>query len=127
MYSYTYTAPNIDSAKLTFALRNDPVYWYLDDVSVTNSSGDELLLNGGFELGNLLGWTYCNPNSAADAGVVSSSNPHTGSYSYMDGSINASDYLSQTFAVVPNNNYLITFWLSADSTYSTFALVTVSS
>jgi hypothetical protein len=110
-----------------FALRNDPSFWYLDDVSVTNSSGDQLIVNGGFETGSVTGWTYCNPSSATSPGIVSSSMPHSGSYSYMDGSVGTSDYLSQTFAVVPNNIYSVTFWLHATSNNESFALVTITS
>ncbi|CAF4226089.1 unnamed protein product [Adineta steineri] len=118
-------APNITSAKLMFALRNDPAYWYLDDISVTNSLGIQLLSNGGFELGTLSGWTYCNPSNAPSSGAISSANSHTGSYSYTDGSVGSSDYLSQTFAVVPNNIYSVTFWLTSSSNSATFALVTI--
>ncbi len=42
-YSFNYTAPNINSATIIFSLRNDPDFWYLEDVSVTNSSGNQLL------------------------------------------------------------------------------------
>jgi hypothetical protein len=126
-YSFNYTAPNIASATLTFALRDDPAYWYLDDVSVTDSSNNQLLTNGDFELGSLSGWAYCNPSNAPAAGVVSSSIPHTGSYSYQDGSVGAYDYLSQTFAVIPYNTYSVQFWLYATSSSATYALVTISS
>jgi hypothetical protein len=109
-----------------FALQDDPSFWYLDDVSVTNSSGDQLIVNGGFETSDLTGWAYCNPSNAVSSGIVSSAIPHSGSYSYKDGSVGASDYLSQTFAVVPNNIYSVTFWLYASSSYGTFALVTIT-
>ncbi len=126
-YSFNYTAPNITSATLNFALRNDPSYWFLDDVSVTNSSGNELLTNGGFEQGSLSGWTYCNPSNASYSGQVTSSTFHSGSHSYRDGSVGVSDYLSQTFTVLPNNIYSVQFWLSANSNYLTFALITITS
>ncbi|UJR38792.1 hypothetical protein I4U23_031457 [Adineta vaga] len=126
-YTFNYTAPNILSAKLTFALRNDPDFWYLDDVSVTNSSGNQLLSNGNFEQGILGNWIYCNPNSANYSGAITSNYPRTGSYSYEDGSVGSSDYLSQTFAVTPNSKYSIKFWLSSGSNSSSFAFVTISS
>ncbi|CAF3874804.1 unnamed protein product [Adineta steineri] len=125
MYSFNYTAPTITSAKLMFALRDDPEFLFVDDVSVTNSSGIQLLSNGNFELGTLSGWTYCNPANASYSGAVSSMDPHNGSYSYADGSVGFMDYLSQSFAVVPNNIYSVTFWLSANSNSSTYALVTI--
>jgi hypothetical protein len=125
-YSFNYTARNVSSATLTFALEDDPALWYLDDVSVTNSSGAQLIMNGGFETGNLAGWTYCNPSNATFSGIVTLSTPHSGVYSYQDGSTGTSDYLSQTFPVVPNNIYSITFWLCATSTSGTFALVTIT-
>jgi hypothetical protein len=126
-YSFKYTAPSITSPIITFALRNDPLDWFLDDISVTNSSGTQLLLNNGFEQGSLSSWVYCNPSNAAHAGFVDTSYPHTGHYSYVDGSVNASDYLSQTFTVVPNNTYAVKFWLSANSNSSSFALVSITS
>ncbi|CAF1211268.1 unnamed protein product [Adineta steineri] len=108
-----------------FALRDDPEFLFVDDVSVTNSSGIQLLSNGNFELGTLSGWTYCNPANASYSGAVSSMDPHNGSYSYADGSVGFMDYLSQSFAVVSNNIYSVTFWLSANSNSSTYALVTI--
>ncbi|CAF1335506.1 unnamed protein product [Adineta steineri] len=125
--SFNYTAPNITSATIIFSLRNDPLDWYLDDITITDSSGIELLSNGDFELGDLTSWTYCNPNNAAHAGFVGSSTPHNGYYSYVDGSVNASDYLSQKFTVAPYNNYSVKFWLSANSDKSSFALVSITS
>lgn len=126
-YSFSYTAPNINSATLVFAFRNDPSFWYLDDVSVTNSTGSELLLNGGFEQGSYSKWTYCNPTQATYAGDVNTNKPHNGSYSYEDRSISAFDYLSQAFTVVPNNTYSVKFWLRATSSNSAYAYITVSS
>jgi hypothetical protein len=127
-YIFNYTAPNVTSATLTFSLRNDPLDWYLDDVSVTNSSGQQLLLNRGFELGTLADWTYCNPNNATWSGFVSgSANPHSGSYCYADGSVGAPDYLSQTFNVQPYSIYSVKFWLSCDSDNMTFAWIYISS
>jgi hypothetical protein len=125
-FTFNYTAPNVDAATITFSFRNDPDYWYLDDVSVTNSSGEELLLNDGFEQGSLVDWVYCNPNNAVFSGIVNSVLLHSGSYSYQDGSQGAPDYLSQTFNVQPNNVYTVSFWLNANGASMVFAWVTIS-
>jgi hypothetical protein len=124
-YTFNYTAPNVSTATIFFAFRNDPAYWYLDDVSVTNGSGQQLLLNGGFEQGSLVDWVYCNPNNAGYPGTITSSTSHSGSYCYADGSVGAPDYLSQTFNVQPNHVYTVSFWLEAVGTNMVFAWVTV--
>jgi hypothetical protein len=60
-YTYGFTA-NSSSATLTFFMSGDPGmahnYWLLDSISVnhTNASTD-VLINGGFDVGNLTGWT----------------------------------------------------------------------
>ena len=125
-YVFNYTAPNVDSAKLVFALENDPDFWYLDDVSVKNSSGIQLLSNGDFETGDLTGWIYCNPKNASNSGTVSTDNPNTGWYSYGDGSVGSSDYLSQSFAVRANRTYSVAFWLQSISTNGTFASIYIT-
>jgi hypothetical protein len=127
-YIFNYTAPNATTATISFAFRNDPNYWYLDAVSVTNSSGQQLLLNGGFELnsGSLVDWVYCNPQGSTNPGSVSGANPHSGSYSYEDGSTGALDYLSQTFHVQLNGVYTVSFWLTSVGTSDVFALITIS-
>lgn len=55
-YTYSYTA-TLAQTYITFEFRQDPAYWGLDDVSVTDSGGTNLVGNGGFETGNLTDWT----------------------------------------------------------------------
>ncbi len=128
-YSFNYTSPNVTTLTLIFSFRSDPNYWYLDDVSVKNSSGQQLLSNGNFEQGTFANWVYCNPNNATASGSINSSVVCHGSYCYADGSIGAFDYLSQTFNVGPNQVYTVQFWLALDSSYivnMTFASITLS-
>jgi len=125
-YEFNYTAPNVTTATITFSFRDDPNFWYLDAVSVTNSSGQQLLSNPGFELGTLANWVYCNPSNASHSGSVTGSGCYSGLYCYADGSVGAPDYLSQTFSVQPNNIYTVTFWLCAYGTNMTFAWITIS-
>lgn len=110
-----------------FSFRNDPSFWFLDDVSVSNSSGKQFLSNGGFEQGTLTNWVYCNPSNATFAGVVTSSVHHSGTYCYSDGSVGSPDYLSQAFNVQPNTMYSVQFWLSATGTNNTLVWVTLFS
>jgi len=46
-YTYTYTA-TMAKTWLTFEFRNDPSFWALDDISVTNAGGTNVIVNGGF-------------------------------------------------------------------------------
>ncbi|CAF1244831.1 unnamed protein product [Adineta steineri] len=126
-YSFNYTAPNINSATIMFALRDDPGIWSLDDVSITDKSGNELLSNGDFEQGYLASWIYCNPSNGTYGGYVGTGSSYDGSYSYLDGVVGVSDYLSQAFTVTPYSNYSITFWLSTNSNSVTFAQIYVTS
>ena len=71
-------------------------------VSVGFDSG--LVLNGGFETGNLTNWT-------ATAGAVNSgSHVHSGTYSFSDLS-GTLQTLSQTLATAPGISYLLSVWV----------------
>ncbi|MES2299803.1 MAG: hypothetical protein V4582_22380 [Pseudomonadota bacterium] len=102
---------------ISFALREDPAFLFLDDVSVSTGGGPNLLLNPGFELGPLganapAGWTYLNNFGATFAGVVSGSGPHSGALAYVDGAVQAYDGITQAVATTPGSTYDVSFWLS---------------
>ncbi len=90
-------------------------YWLLDDISVnhTNTSTD-VLINGDFENGTLMGWTqYCATNSNCGTGYygqLTNSTCYSGSYCYVDKCDNY-DYLTQSFVTVSGDYYLISFYL----------------
>ncbi|MFZ0335914.1 MAG: PEP-CTERM sorting domain-containing protein [Candidatus Acidiferrales bacterium] len=125
-FSFTATGSNTD---LTFALRNDPGYFGLDNISMvdtTTSSGD-LVTNGGFESG-LTGWTDTNMYGAAFAGAVSGScfglAPESGSGQWCDGSTQAYDAIAQSITTTAGNVYTVTFWLGSvdlNGTYPSLA------
>ncbi|CAF3794904.1 unnamed protein product [Rotaria socialis] len=111
-FQYLYVATST-STTMMLALRQDPSYWCLDDISVTNNSS-QLWQDGGFEQSPLTQYyTYCNPNGASASGSISATCTHSGSYSFYDGSVGYSDYLSQTFTTVVGSTYNITFWLQS--------------
>jgi len=94
-------------------LRQDPSFWCLDDISVIGPNGVQLMQDGGFETGPLTNYyVYCNPNGATYSGYISNTCAHSGSYSFYDGSVTYSDYLSQTFTTVVGDTYNISFWLA---------------
>ncbi|CAF3488506.1 unnamed protein product [Rotaria socialis] len=110
LFQYTFVATMI-STTLAFALRQDPSYWCLDDISVIGN-GQQIWQDGGFETSPLTQYhTYCNPNAAAASGVISATCAHSGHYSFYDGSVRYSDYLSQSFTKVVGQSYSISFWL----------------
>jgi hypothetical protein len=82
----------------------------------------ELLINGGFETGNLSSWIYCNPAGSAYPGIIKSTSDnfvargqtyaaHGGNYYYLDGAVGNADYLSQTWQTNIGATYNISFWL----------------
>ncbi len=111
---------------LTFAMTGDAGgpqnnSYLLDSVSVidTNTSTN-VLINGGFETGDFMGWTqYCNTTANCDDmnpgvhyGHLITSSCYSGGYCYMDGCMHY-DYLVQSFPTVTGDYYLISFYFRA--------------
>jgi hypothetical protein len=111
---FAWTASTTGSVTLAFQFRNDPNYWYMDDVSVSNET-TELLVNGDFESGSLSpDWTTSTPNgqcSGSTGAYLVSSSCRSGSYCLSDGCCGCSDQVSQSFAVTTGQIYFISFWL----------------
>lgn len=123
------------SEYVSFAFREVPAYFSLDDVSVTQQgSGTNLLADPGFESdtpANLLtnfpvGWSrWIQSVDTSAIGVVagpgslygcSESGPHTGSYFWCDGSVEGYDALYQQLnGLTVGATYTITFWLTDNS------------
>jgi acyl-coenzyme A thioesterase PaaI-like protein len=110
-YTYTYTATMAETW-LTFEFRHDPSYWDLDDVSVTNAGGTNLIVNGGFETGSLSPWTLGGTSGLQNSGTVETGHAHAGTYSYVDGSVDGTDGIYQGFSTVAGQTYTISFWLA---------------
>src|SRR5579862_9724436 len=113
------------STDLSFAFREDPAFLSLDDVVLTTGGGPNLVTNGGFESGPVganapAGWTYLNVFGATAAGVVSTSNPHTGANAYTDGAVQAYDAITQSIATIAGSTYDLGFWLTDNGGLTTF-------
>ncbi len=126
-YSVNFMATNT-TTNVSFAMREDPAFIFLDDVSVTLGGGPNLLLNGGFEDGPVgantpASWTYLNSFGATFAGVVESNGPHSGSNNYYDGAVQAYDGITQAIATTVGEIYTVNFWLMDDSGESTFSRI----
>nr|ACD54596.1 endoxylanase precursor-like protein [Adineta vaga] len=112
-YSYTWIATGA-SATLSFFFRHDPGGWMVDDITVYRGS-TQLLVNGGFETGNLTGWIRtgtCNLNIGE--AYFGNTYAKSGDWYYYDRCAGAGngDTISQTFSTIPGEIYNITFWLA---------------
>jgi PEP-CTERM motif len=117
LYSTTFTA-TLALTDITFAFRHDPGYFAMDNVSVTPGPG---FVNGGFETGDLTGWTYDNMYGVSFAGVVSNGchglPNFAGSFVWCDGATQGYDAIDQKVATVIGTTYTVSFWLDQfDST-----------
>jgi autotransporter-associated beta strand protein len=122
-YTYTVTA-DASQEILSFTFRNDPSFSQLDDISLTPiSGGANLVQNPGFEGGTTAGqdgvqipndWIAIGQQGLAAAGTVDSSNPHSGSFSWDDGSVGGQDGIAQAVSVTAGDSYTLSFWYSTD-------------
>jgi hypothetical protein len=92
-------------------------YWLLDSISVNNTNAStDVLINGGFEVGNLTGWSqYCATVAncgGANYGQVTTTDCYSGTYCYVDKCNPGSqyDYLFQSFATMSGDYYIISFY-----------------
>ena len=122
-YFTAFTA-GASTTNISFALREDPAYFFLDDVSVKRAGGGpELLLNPGFEdsTGSPLHWTFLNAFGAAASGTVVNNGAKSGSNSYKDGSVQAYDGITQAISTTIGETYNISFWLNDNGPLSTYS------
>jgi len=75
--------------------------------AAVSASAAELVTNGGFETGDLSGWSLT--GNTGFSGVVSS--PHSGAFAFSDGAVNSPGLLSQTVATIAGQSYDFSFWL----------------
>lgn len=113
-YSYSYT-PTTYQATIMVELQQDPSSIYIDAISITNTTGGELLTNGGFETGGLPPWQ----RGTVSGGSISSGCGYSGTYCYADGIVGQTDNIHQTFLTVPGSNTTVSFYLQNNAAGST--------
>jgi hypothetical protein len=124
--TYTYTASFTGTAVLEFGFTSTGAgkIGYLDDVSIvdTNASNSEMLINGGFENGSLVGWqVLCSSNcGGASSGSLSTTSCNTGSYCYTDGCKNGLDFVRQLFTATIGHIYTLSFWIQVYSNQNVY-------
>jgi hypothetical protein len=82
---------------------------YMGQFTITTSAS--LLVNGGFETGNFMGWTLSGNtgSTGVDGGL-----PHSGNYAAYLGPVGSEGFLAQTFATTPGGTYTLDYWLEHD-------------
>ena len=70
-----------------------------------------IVVNGGFETGDLTGWTNTGDTSFTG---VDGSNPHSGSFELFSGPTSSDGFLDQILPTVAGQAYDVSFWLAND-------------
>jgi hypothetical protein len=131
-FCFNWTATTTGNT-INFKFRNDPRDWFIDDVSVLDSSANQLITNGGFEGGTsgianghpmADSWFWSGSSCSCCIGVVTTT-AESGTYSWDDGCSGATDNLSQPISTISGNTYYISWWLknSGSSGPASFAAI----
>lgn len=128
----TFVANTADTV-LAFALREDPDYLLLSNVSMVDqtASGTNLLLNGDFSLGPTgasapTDWTYLNIFGAGAGGTIATGCGYGGGACYRDGAVQAYDGISQVVATTIGDTYQVSFWYAASGGSGTYQPVSTN-
>ena len=107
-FGFTVTAAS-PTSELLFAVRQDPSYFELTNISVSSSSG-ELISNGDFHTGDFTGYTLGGNTGFTGVGPGSHGQ---GTVAFL-GAIGSDTFLSQTFATTVGQTYTVSFSLAND-------------
>src|SRR5260221_12852772 len=77
---------------------------------VNRTSAQEFIVNGGFETGDLTGWTQI--GNTGFTGVVNNpAGAHSGTFYFSSGPVGSLGGITQTAATTAGANYTLSFWL----------------
>lgn len=112
-YSILYTAI-ANQTMITFAFRQDPAYWAIDDISVRELDSEiEILEYGDFENEAFAPFLYCNQKgfNVPFSTDLSGNQSHGGVYAFVDFTTFTPDYISQVLTTTVGQVYNVSFWL----------------
>ncbi|CAF0745296.1 unnamed protein product [Adineta ricciae] len=130
-YTFSFQAPS-STTKILFSFSaHHNKGWYLDDVSVRNANGDELILNGNFSTSNLTNWTeLCSMNCSGPAtrntsGVTNSCGSGSSTPCYY-GECDPPTYifLLQSVSTLSGHVYTLRFLLAVKSSEANSVFIT---
>jgi hypothetical protein len=121
-YTASFVA-GVTTTQISFAFREDPDFFQLDNVSVTTGGGPNLLTNGNFEGGGgpvPTGWTHLDTFGVDAAGRLRSECGVGGSACWYDGSVQGYDGLNQSITTAIGTTYDVTFSMNDTGGLHTF-------
>ena len=129
-YNYTAAYTGVAILEFGFKAKLSSKTWHLDDVSIvdSNSSNSEMLTNGDFENGTLMGWqVQCTVSNAClgSGGTLSTSTCHTGMSCFEGGCEGSYDFLRQAFRAAAGHIYTLSFWLQSEGSIQQYVYVTI--
>ena len=119
-YSVSFVATQ-STTNITIALRDDPAFFTLSNVTATDAgSSTNLLSNGDFSLGPVgsntpTDWSYLNQFNATYSGIVDAGIGLGGGNGWYDGSVQAYDALTQGIATNVGDTYTVSFYLTENN------------
>ncbi|UJR19981.1 hypothetical protein I4U23_023115 [Adineta vaga] len=116
LFTYSYQATNSTTLTIKFSFQASVDYkWYVDDVSIKDSSSNEKITNGKLENSpSLTGWTTGYSGVCIFNYGITSNEYHSSSKSYYSSCITGITWISQSFNVISGQTYNISFWLYMD-------------
>ena len=111
-HTYSFNASASTSTVVFVVATNNKWTWILDDISVTDSTSSQLLINGDFESGSLSnGWVSYTCGGTVCVSLAPAVPCHGGSGSCYSVPCNHNQFLQQAFATVAGQTYNFSFWI----------------